>query len=70
VVPVALRYDPPDLAWIGDDTFLPHYLRLAARSASRVRLRLGEPLLPGAELDAAALAAETRARVVTLLEAA
>jgi 1-acyl-sn-glycerol-3-phosphate acyltransferase len=70
VVPVALRYDPPDLAWIGDDTFLPHYLRLAARGASMVRLRLGEPLLPGGEIDAAALAAETRARVVTLLEAA
>ena len=34
VVPVALRYQPADLAWTGDATFMPHYLRLAARGRS------------------------------------
>jgi lyso-ornithine lipid O-acyltransferase len=70
VVPVALRYDPADLAWIGDATFVPHYLRLASRAASRVRLRFGEPLEAAGGADAAALAATARQRVVALLEAA
>ncbi len=70
VVPVALRYEPADLAWIGDDTFLPHYLRMAARASSRVRIRFGEPLSAGAGGDAAGLAAAARQRVVALLEAA
>ena len=70
VVPVALRYQPADLAWIGDDTFLPHYLRLAARAASDVRLRFGAPLVAAAGADAASLATAARQQVVALLEAA
>jgi 1-acyl-sn-glycerol-3-phosphate acyltransferase len=70
VVPVALRYEPADLCWIGADTFFPHYLRLASRPASRVRLRFGDPLTGHAAGEAAALAAAARAQVVALLEAA
>jgi 1-acyl-sn-glycerol-3-phosphate acyltransferase len=70
VVPVALRYQPAELAWTGDATFLPHYLRLAARRRSRVRLGFGEPLHSAGEADAAALAALARARVLALLGAA
>jgi lyso-ornithine lipid O-acyltransferase len=44
VVPVAITYDSPELAWTGGTTFLPHYLRTAARSAISVRLRVGEPM--------------------------
>ena len=47
VIPVALRYQPADLAWTGDATFVPHYLRLAARGRSRVLLRFGEPIDAG-----------------------
>jgi 1-acyl-sn-glycerol-3-phosphate acyltransferase len=69
VVPVAVRYQPADLAWTGDATFVPHYLRLAARGTSRVRLRFGAPVRADGA-DAAALADEVRGRVVALLEAA
>jgi len=70
VVPVALRYQPGSLAWTGDATFVPHYLRFAARQGSRVQLRFGPPVHPAQHADAAALAAETRTRVLGLLEAA
>jgi 1-acyl-sn-glycerol-3-phosphate acyltransferase len=69
VVPVALRYAPADLAWTGDATFMPHYLRLAARGSSRVRLRFGEPVAANEHADAGALAADVRERVLALLEA-
>lgn len=70
VVPVAIRYQDRSMAWVGDASFVPHYLRLAASGRQRVRLQFGEPVLPGQHEDAAALADEVRARVVSLLEAA
>lgn len=70
VVPVALRYEPAGLAWTGDATFVPHYLGLAARARSRVRIRLGVPVHAGLWEDAATLAEATRAEVLSLLEAA
>ncbi len=70
VVPVALRYQPADLAWTGDATFVPHYLRLAARGTSRVRLRFGAAVEPGDHATAMGLADEVRGRVLSLLEAA
>jgi 1-acyl-sn-glycerol-3-phosphate acyltransferase len=70
VVPVALRYLPADLAWTGDATFFPHYLRLAARGRSAVRLRFGDPVPAGAHPTAGSLADAVRAQVATLLEAA
>jgi 1-acyl-sn-glycerol-3-phosphate acyltransferase len=70
VVPVALRYEPADLAWTGDATFVPHYLRLAARGRSRVRLRFGQAVQPRDHASAVQLASGVRDRVVSLLEAA
>jgi 1-acyl-sn-glycerol-3-phosphate acyltransferase len=70
VVPVAVRYLPADLAWTGDATFVPHYLRLAARGRSRVRLRFGTPMRPGEHPTARTLAEAAHARVAALLEAA
>jgi 1-acyl-sn-glycerol-3-phosphate acyltransferase len=70
VVPVALRYLPADLAWTGDATFLPHYLRLAARGRSAVRLRFGAPVAASAHPTAASLADAVRDQVANLLEAA
>ena len=46
VVPIALSYDPPDLAWVGEEAFLPHYLRLAAGRLARVKVSLGAPIPP------------------------
>jgi len=70
VIPVALRYEPPELCWIGAAAFVPHYLKLAASRGASVRIRFGAPVLASAAGGATALAHEVRERVVHLLEAA
>jgi lyso-ornithine lipid O-acyltransferase len=67
VVPVAVSYDPPELAWVGDDAFVPHYLRLAGRARTRATVRLGAPIAAREVASGADLAATARARVVALL---
>jgi len=67
VVPVALSYEPAHLAWVGDATFLPHYLRVAGDSRGRVRLRTGHPVRAAEHAGAADLAAAVRQRVVALM---
>jgi 1-acyl-sn-glycerol-3-phosphate acyltransferase len=69
VVPVALRFDDPELAWFGDALFLPHYARLLARSDATVRIRFGGPLTPERYGGAADLADEARAAVEHMLRA-
>lgn len=44
VLPVAVRFDEPDLCWVGGERFVPHYLRTAARPHAMVRVRVGTPL--------------------------
>jgi 1-acyl-sn-glycerol-3-phosphate acyltransferase len=67
VVPVALAYDPPELAWVGDDTFLPHWLKLASSRRARAFARLGAPI-PAPEFGSALeLARTARAEVARLL---
>lgn len=68
IVPVSLSYDRPELAWIGDDTFLPHYLRLAAGTRACARVRFGEPIDPLGFETSADLACTVRNAVVRLLE--
>ena len=70
VVPVAVRYAPANLAWTGDATFVPHYLRLAARGRSSVSLRFGEPVRADQHPTAVDLAGAVRDQVAMLLEAA
>ena len=69
VVPVALAYEPADLSWTGDQSFLPHWLHTAALTRARVALRFGAPLSARALDGAAGLADAARARVVDLLGA-
>lgn len=66
VVPVALAYDPPELAWTGDATFVPHFLALAARPRSIARVRFGEPVPSRAYPDSAALARAVHGRLTDL----
>jgi 1-acyl-sn-glycerol-3-phosphate acyltransferase len=68
VVPVALAYDPPSLAWVGDATFLPHYLTVASRRRARAVVRLGMPLVPAPGDRARELAQAVRSAVVHLLK--
>lgn len=67
VVPMALAYDPPGLAWVGRDAFLPHWLRLAGRRAARGFVRIGTPLRASDLGSAAELARAARAEVIRLL---
>ncbi len=68
IVPVALAYDPPSLAWVGDATFLPHYLTVASRRRARAVVRLGTPVVPAARDRARDLAQAVREEVLHLLE--
>ena len=44
VVPVAIRYRDPEMAWCDGATFLPHYLRVASRPRIEVTLSFCAPL--------------------------
>jgi lyso-ornithine lipid O-acyltransferase len=66
ILPVALAYGDADLAWTGDQTFIPHYLRTAARERIQVRVTVGAPFWP-ARRPAADLATEARRRILILL---
>ena len=46
IVPIAVRYDTDEVAWVGDDPFLPHYVRTTRRNRTRVHLHFGEPIDP------------------------
>jgi 1-acyl-sn-glycerol-3-phosphate acyltransferase len=69
VVPVALRFDDPELAWFGDALFLPHYARLLGRPETVVRVRFGGPLTPERYGSATDLADEARSAVEHMLRA-
>ncbi|MFT3925486.1 MAG: lysophospholipid acyltransferase family protein [Myxococcales bacterium] len=60
VVPVSLRYDCPEVAWVGDESFLPHYMRSMTRACTRVNVRFMEPLSVPTVADAADVAEAAR----------
>jgi 1-acyl-sn-glycerol-3-phosphate acyltransferase len=66
VVPVALALSPAELCWTGDDAFLPHYLRTAARARLGAHVRFGAPLDAGGA-RAEVVAAEARAAITRML---
>jgi 1-acyl-sn-glycerol-3-phosphate acyltransferase len=68
LVPLAIAYDPPSLAWVGDATFLPHYLGLAGARGARATLRIGAPIPASPDATARELARAARERVAALLE--
>jgi 1-acyl-sn-glycerol-3-phosphate acyltransferase len=68
LVPIAIAYDPPSLAWVGDATFLPHYLGLAAARGARATLRVGAPIPARPDATARELARASHERVAALLQ--
>ncbi|RMG67429.1 MAG: 1-acyl-sn-glycerol-3-phosphate acyltransferase [Bacteroidetes bacterium] len=44
VYPVALEYENRDIAWVGQDTFLSHFLRTYGRRRQAARIHFGPPL--------------------------
>lgn len=67
VVPIAIRCASPSLTWTGGQTFLPHYLKTAARRAPAVELSIGAAIRPDWFASADDLAAFTHTRVAQLL---
>jgi lyso-ornithine lipid O-acyltransferase len=60
IVPIAVRHDAREVCWIGDDMFLPHYVKTASRPMIETRLVFGEPIDPASEDDPWCLARRTR----------
>jgi 1-acyl-sn-glycerol-3-phosphate acyltransferase len=67
VVPIALRYSEPEVCWVGDEWFLPHYVRTAMRPITMVDITIGQPIAPTVTRCAEDLAFLARTRLQTLL---
>jgi 1-acyl-sn-glycerol-3-phosphate acyltransferase len=63
VIPLALAFENPDLAWVGDDLLLPHYLEALLAGPSRVLVRVGPALQPASYASARELASAAHAWV-------
>lgn len=63
IVPLTVRYRDGTRPWIGDDPFVPHYLRTAAAPRGEVELIFHEPI--AARGSAVELAERTRAAVAS-----
>jgi 1-acyl-sn-glycerol-3-phosphate acyltransferase len=68
VVPIALRYADPAMCWTGNATFLPHYLRTAAKSEVVTHLHYGAPIEPRRGERAEELAARVRVAIARALQ--
>jgi lyso-ornithine lipid O-acyltransferase len=68
VVPIAVRYRDPELAWFGQATFLPHYWRTVRRARLEVELRFGDPMHARTGESPEAMAARARGVISHMLE--
>jgi lyso-ornithine lipid O-acyltransferase len=68
VVPVAIRYRDPEMAWCDGATFLPHYMQLTGRKRVEVALNFGAPIHPRTGESPEAMAARVRGVVGHLLQ--
>lgn len=44
IVPMAIEYKEESDAWVGDETFLPHFIRCFGRKRMYIKIRYGEPI--------------------------
>ncbi|HEB62294.1 MAG TPA: 1-acyl-sn-glycerol-3-phosphate acyltransferase [Bacteroidetes bacterium] len=44
VIPIAMEYQNPNDAWVGDDTFVRHFLECYSKPKSYIRLHYGDPI--------------------------
>jgi len=66
LVPISLRFSPRELAWTGDDYFLPHYLKPTSRATNRVEVVFGDPVPACSSLAAEQLAERGRDQIRAL----
>jgi len=67
IVPVAVSYRHTDAAWVGDDTFLPHFVRTLARPFTPATLRFLPAIDPREDLSPSELAELARAAISAAL---
>jgi 1-acyl-sn-glycerol-3-phosphate acyltransferase len=63
VVPIALDYLDDRVAWVGDSSFLPHYLKTSGYPRVIARLEFGEPMFAAPREGAEQFAARVRERL-------
>ncbi|MGE0395249.1 MAG: lysophospholipid acyltransferase family protein [Kofleriaceae bacterium] len=68
IVPVAISYRDPTMAWCDGATFLPHYVQLTGRARVDVALTFGAPMTPRTGESPEAMAARVRGVVGHLLQ--
>jgi lyso-ornithine lipid O-acyltransferase len=44
IVPIAIEYSRPEDAWVGTDTFIPHFLSVFGQHRIYVKMRYGQPI--------------------------
>ncbi len=44
VVPVAIEYQAKEDAWVGEETFVPHFLKTFSKNRTKVKVRFGQPI--------------------------
>lgn len=64
IVPTAIAYEHLDAAWVGKDTFLPHFIRIFGRLKTNVTIRLGKVMVSD---DAKFLATQSEEWIVASL---
>lgn len=57
IIPFVLNYSDPAMAWVGEEKFVPHVLRMMRRPAWHVKVHIGPPMR---NTDAEALLEEVR----------
>lgn len=67
VVPVALRYESPDLAWVGNTYFLPHYIKTLSRRSWTAYVTFGDPMWVQPGETPAQLAQRGRDKIARML---
>ena len=67
IVPVALRYESASAAWVGDDLFLPHYVRTVAKPYTRVSVEFLPPLSYARASCVDDLAEQARSAIIAAL---
>lgn len=46
ITPVAIEYEDPDIAWVGNTWFIPHAWKQFGKKTIRVRVKFGETFIP------------------------
>lgn len=67
LLPLVLRYDCEDAPWVGDETFLPHYMRTSMRPITKVVIEVLSPLRPEPGLTAQRFSERVHRRYRALL---